>query len=73
VFFDGADSSSDYIASNGRMINEYWIARDLEGSSHFLFQGTIPAFIWRDCGKPQTTLTSINGVPAEIRAGHLSI
>jgi hypothetical protein len=29
-FFNGADSSSKYTASNGGTINEYWIARGLE-------------------------------------------
>jgi hypothetical protein len=30
--FNDAVSSSDYIASNDGMINEYWIGKDMEGS-----------------------------------------
>jgi hypothetical protein len=40
-------SSSDYIPSNDRMINE-WIGKGMQGSSH----GLIPAPGWRDWGKP---------------------
>jgi hypothetical protein len=49
------------------------MARDLEWSSHFLFQDTTPELIQGDCGRPHKTLASIDGVLTEIWANHLSI
>jgi hypothetical protein len=49
-----AVSRLDYIAPNGRMILKRWIEKDVEGSGCGLFQGNIPAFAWREWGKPQT-------------------
>jgi hypothetical protein len=36
------------------MISEGRIGKHVEGSGRGLIAGTIPAFGWRDCGKPQT-------------------
>jgi hypothetical protein len=35
------------------VINELWIQNDLEGSDGGLILDTIPAFVWRDRGKPR--------------------
>lgn len=43
-----AVSSSHYLASNYRMINEWLIGKDLEGSGSGLFQGTTSTFAWKD-------------------------
>jgi hypothetical protein len=48
-------TSSDYIASKDRMINEWWIGKDVEGSDRGLIWGNIPAVAWRDWGKPRET------------------
>jgi hypothetical protein len=40
-------------ASNGTIINKYWIGKDVEGSGSGLFDGTIPAFAWRKRETPQ--------------------
>jgi hypothetical protein len=32
VLFNDTDSGSDYVASNGRTINEQWIGKDMDGS-----------------------------------------
>jgi len=42
---------SEYVASNGRIFNEYWIEMDLEGSSHGLIWCNILPFYWKDWGK----------------------
>jgi hypothetical protein len=34
--FNDAVNSSDYIASDDRMINEYWVGKDTEGSGRGL-------------------------------------
>jgi hypothetical protein len=51
--FKDAVSSSDYVASNDGMISEQWIGKDMEGSRLVMTQSTMPAFSWRDQGKPQ--------------------
>jgi hypothetical protein len=48
VYLTTAVNSADYIASNIRMINEYLMGKDTEGSSRGLIKGTFPAFSWRD-------------------------
>jgi hypothetical protein len=40
--FNDAISSSDYIVSNGTMINEQWVGMGVKVSGRDLFQGTIP-------------------------------
>ena len=37
--------------SNGRVWNEYWIGRGVEGSSNNLISLAIPEFAWRHSGK----------------------
>jgi hypothetical protein len=44
-------SSLDYISSTGKMISEWWLAKEVEESGHGLIRGTIPAFAWRIEGK----------------------
>jgi hypothetical protein len=43
-----AASISDYIASNGGLINEYWIGKDAEEIGFHLMTGTRPPFVWMD-------------------------
>jgi hypothetical protein len=50
----------DYIVSNGGMIGEWWIGKDLEGSVVVLL------YAWRDFQKPQNTPVRIAGVMAEV-------
>jgi hypothetical protein len=46
--FNGTVSSSVYTASSDWLIYERQIMKHVVGSSFGLFQGTIPAFAWRD-------------------------
>lgn len=50
------------VAMNGRIIGE-----DVEGSDCGVIWGTIPAFTYRNCGKPRKNLITIVGVPDEIQ------
>jgi hypothetical protein len=63
LFYDTI--SIQTIASNGRMTDEQWIGKDLEGNS----RGLIVALSWRLVLK-KTTKTSVN-IPAEIWTEHL--
>lgn len=47
-------SSSDYIASNGR-INEWKTKKDVKGRNHVLYKSTIPAFAWKQGVRPWKT------------------
>jgi hypothetical protein len=58
---------SHAIALNGRLINEWQIGKHVEGSGCGLFQGTIPAFVWRNWGKPLEISIRIVHVLAEIQ------
>jgi hypothetical protein len=68
--FNDAFDISDYIVSNGRIINEWWIGNDVEGSRSDLFQDTIPAFAWWSWEKSRKSLISIIVVPGEIWTSH---
>jgi hypothetical protein len=63
-------SSSDYVMLNGRMINEWWIWKDIEGRDHGLFQYTILVLPWGDWRKPRTSSVRIVNVQAEIWTEH---
>jgi hypothetical protein len=39
----------------------------VEGSGHCLFQGAIPEFAWRNIKNEEKSLSTLIGVPAEIR------
>jgi hypothetical protein len=43
----------------------------MEGDGHHLFQGTIPAYSWRDWGKQREASVETDGATAEIRSEHL--
>jgi hypothetical protein len=45
--FNIAVSSSGYVISNDRVINEQRIRKDIEGSGRGLILGTISVFAWR--------------------------
>jgi hypothetical protein len=47
------------------MISELWIIEDMEGSGIVLIADIMPAFVWRDWGKPQTTSVRIARLQAE--------
>lgn len=51
--FNDAVSSADYIVSNGRMINEIRIEKEVERSGIGLFQSIIPDFVQRDWLNPR--------------------
>jgi hypothetical protein len=55
-------SSSHYIASNDRMISEWWIGRDMEGVDGGLVWGTI----WRVWRKSREASVKIAGRRAEV-------
>lgn len=61
-----AVSRSGYIASNYRIINEFWIWIYVEESFSGLTEGTIPAFAWRGRGNTRKSSVSIAGLWAEI-------
>jgi hypothetical protein len=42
--FSNSISNAESSDLSGRMINEGWIGKDVEGSNHGLFQWIIPAF-----------------------------
>jgi hypothetical protein len=44
--------NSDHIESNGRMINEYWIRKNVAGSGRALIWSTIQTDVRRKCIKP---------------------
>jgi hypothetical protein len=66
LFNDGFPVTQDYLVSNERMICEWWIGRDAEGSNSGLIEDTIPAFTARDCKKQRKTSVMITGLQAEI-------
>jgi hypothetical protein len=70
LFHDGI-ISSDYITTNGRMINEWRIVKDVEGSSSGPLWGNMSSIAWRNSGNPQRTSVRIVNIPAEIWTGHL--
>jgi hypothetical protein len=41
--FNDAVSSSGYVTSNGTMISEWWIGKDVEGSGLDLILDTVPS------------------------------
>jgi hypothetical protein len=57
------------ISSSYRMVNEWWIGRDVEGSGCGLFQGNISEFSFKIWGKPRRILIGIGGALAEVRTG----
>jgi len=42
----------------------------MQGSGHSQFEGTIPAFVWRDLGKPQKPSVRIAGNLLKIQTGY---
>jgi hypothetical protein len=46
--FNEAVRSSDYIATNNKIISELRNVKDVEDRGRGLIQGTLPAFDWRD-------------------------
>jgi hypothetical protein len=70
ALFNDAVASCDYIASNGKMINEWWIGKNVEGSGHAIFQHL--AFAWMDWWKFWKWSLSILSVSGEIRSRHLA-
>jgi hypothetical protein len=48
IFYLITLSGSQTIASNGTMIHEWWIGKDVEGSGRSLFKDIIMAFAWED-------------------------
>jgi hypothetical protein len=46
--FYGALSATQTVLSNERIIGEWWIGKDLEGSGRGLIEGTSSEFAWRD-------------------------
>jgi hypothetical protein len=68
--FNGAVCSWGYkprpMASNDRMISEYWIEKDMEGNGCGLIEVTIPAFAWGNWGKARKSSVSITDLRAEI-------
>ena len=46
-------SGSETVVSNGRMINEWWIGKDVEESGLGLFRCIIPSFVCTDEEKPR--------------------
>jgi hypothetical protein len=53
------------------MINECLIGKNVERSGRGLFQGTIPAFSWKDWGNPRFTLVGVQyDVPNESGGEH---
>jgi hypothetical protein len=73
LFFCGLfnDAVCNYIASNDRIINEQWTGKDMEGSDRDLIEVTIPAFAWRDWGKPQKFSVRVASLRAEIWTRYL--
>jgi hypothetical protein len=63
--FNDATSSSNGIAPNDVMVNE-WTEGDMEGNARGLIRRTIPALDWRNWGN----LRIVDAL-AEIRTGHL--
>jgi hypothetical protein len=51
--FHDAFSLAQTIVSNKRMIGEWWIGKDVEGSGRSLLWSTILTFTWRDWEKPK--------------------
>lgn len=47
------------------------VCKDLEGTSHNIFQGPIPAFTWTDWGKPQPISVKIASNMNKIQTGYL--
>jgi hypothetical protein len=66
ALFNYAVSSSVYIASNDKIVNEYRIGKDVEGSGRFLIKCKIQEFALKGCGKPRKASNSVAGVWAEI-------
>lgn len=56
---NNAVRTSDYIASNARMISEYSIGKNMEASTHGLIWGTITTFACRGWGKSWRSSDSI--------------
>jgi hypothetical protein len=48
LYLTHAISSSFCRASNGRMIADWWIGKDMEGNGGVLMCGTVPTIIWRE-------------------------
>jgi hypothetical protein len=44
-----------HVASNGKMVPVFVIRKDMEGTGHGTFCGTVPAFTWRDGENPTKT------------------
>jgi hypothetical protein len=59
-------NNSDCIASNERLIGEYWIGKDMEGSCRGLILRCYPGITCMDRGKPRKNSIRIAGLRAEI-------
>jgi hypothetical protein len=57
LFYDSGSRSDNSIA-----YHEKWIEKEMLWNCRGLVQGTISAFAWRDCGKPQNTSATIAGL-----------
>jgi hypothetical protein len=51
--------NSHYMTSNKRIICEWWVGMDVEGSGGDQSQGTIPVFGWKYWGKLRTRTMSV--------------
>lgn len=69
--FSSGFSSTDCMALDSRLINEWWVTKDVERGSLFLIWGSILAFAWRDWGKTWKTSAGVVSVLAENQTSHL--
>jgi hypothetical protein len=58
--------TQDYIASNEKTINKWWIGKDVEGSGRGITEGIIPAFTRRDWEKTSNASVRIADLRTEI-------
>jgi hypothetical protein len=68
--FKYADSSSDYTALSGRMINKWCIRKDVEGSGFGLI-ATLSGIFLDEPRKPTEASIRIADIPSQIRNEHL--
>jgi hypothetical protein len=69
--FKSGFSSTDYIASDSRMINEWWVTKNMERGGHVVICSNILAFAWRDWEKTWQTSVGVVGVLAETQTRNL--
>jgi hypothetical protein len=65
VYLTTLFSNLGYIASNERVISEWWIGKDLEGSGRLILR-YYPVIRLGFCGKPRKPSVRITGLRTEI-------